>query len=526
MTPHCFNLRYRTVILALTGSLGLACIGRAASVADDDKDLPESLRAGYVDPIVGPPHNANYARGELGLVRSSFGRASLYVAWRVTQLPPSALAQESHERKASWVDRQPADAPANDEIQDWLKARSAIVSQPPAVAPDYFRSSQLDLGNGRSLPTASGQCGPGSFVLATKTLRGLQTEATLSDAHRRTWVTGQDAVFARCSATPGGTVPTPLPAAPPASAPAKLKALHAYQRAAALFYGDEFAAARKEFDAISTVPNHPMRSWAVLGALRSIVRETVLDAEWSAAVNDAWTRRGLRDADFRAAVADPSARRRARVDAALKEFETRTSAALADASLTSLHASITYTARRAYMQLLPELPLQDAMKALDNPKHNPYTMGALDLFQDLYPRLASDRPEGAMAAALRKHEWFDFIVAVQACSDLPGAPGPQACNTEHAHALSRWQATRHNSWLLATLMTAKQSDPLDLPAAEAALAVGKDRPEWFSLQFHAARVLRALGRTAEARTTLNALAATKGLHKRDRALVENELRKS
>jgi hypothetical protein len=162
------------------------------------------------------------------------------------------------------------------------------------------------------------------------------------------------------------------------------------------------------------------------------------------------------------------------------------------------------------------------MNALDRPDYNPYAMGALDLFQELYPRVSPDRPEGAIASALRQHAWFDFVVTVQGCGDAAKAPDAAVCDGEHAHALARWQETKDNAWLLAALMTARQPSASDLPAADAARAVPADRPEWASLQLYAARVLRAQGRSADARAAVEALAASPVVHKRDRALIDAE----
>lgn len=513
---------FRRLSLAIV-ALSLSGLAQAQARIDDS-DLPASLRRGYVDPVVGPADDRAYARGALGLVRTSYGRASLYVAWRVMQLPPGALAGESHDRKGAWVYGGPYPAEGEDEAPAWLKVRSAVVQQAPAMAPDYFRKGKLKLAGVGEIETQTGQCGPDAFALAMRTLRELQADTPLRDADRRAWVLGQDAVFARCTWDPSRPPAPALPAALPGNAPAKMKALNAYQRAAALFYGDDYPAARQAFDAIAATPGHPMRPWAVLGALRTVVRETVRDAEWEAAVHDAWTRRRLRGAEFSAAVAEPAARRRARVSAALAEIDTRAKAARADAALAPVHGAIDYTVRRALMQLSPMVPMASAMKALDRPEANPYTMGALDLFQEMFPRVSPDRPEGPLAARMREHAWFDFVMAVQACSDLPKAPDPAVCDAEHAHALSRWQRTGHNAWLLATLMTTRQTGPAELLAAEAARAVAPQRPEWASLQFHAARVLRLQGRKAEARAALDALEASNLVHKRDRPLLEAERR--
>jgi hypothetical protein len=518
------TLRRLCLALAALGAFSLATPAQAAAPAadDDDSSLPETLRRGYVGPVVGPANDTAYAHGTLGLIRPSYGRASLFVAWRVMHLPVGAVARESHRRQGSWLHGGPTPAASDDELAGWLQARREIVPQDPAVAPDYFRHGKLKVEGFGEIDTETGQCGPDAYGFATRTLRELVADTSLKDADRRAWIAGQDAVFARCSWTPGKTAAPPLPAPLPDRAPARLKALNAYQHAAALFYGDDFAAARKEFDAIAAVPDHPMRAWATLGALRSIVREAVLDAEWDAAVDDAWTRRRLRGAAFNAAVAEPAARHNARTNALVKDLETRTKAALADATLAPAHKAIGYTARRAAMQLLPNLPLGVAMNALDRPDYNPYAMGALDLFQELYPRVSPDRPEGAIANALRQHAWFDFVVTVQGCGDAAKAPDAAVCDGEHAHALARWQETKDNAWLLAALMTARQPSASDLPAADAARAVPADRPEWASLQLYAARVLRAQGRGADARAAVEALAASPVVHKRDRALIDAE----
>lgn len=511
----------RRLCLALA-ALALAPLGHAAQPADDS-DLPETLRRGYVGPIVGPADDRAYARGALGLIRPSYGRASLYVAWRVMHLPVGAVGAESHRRERSWLrGAESESAPAQDEIEAWLAARGALQPQAPAVAPDYFRHGKLKVEGAGELDTVEGQCGPDAFAFATRTLRELVADASLKAADRRAWIAGQDAVFARCSWAPGKTPAPPLPAPSPANAPAKLKALNAYQRAAALFYGDDFAAARQAFDAIAAKPGHPMRAWANLGALRSLLRDAVRDADWDAAVADAWTRRQLRGAEFSAAVAEPAARHRARLDTAMKEIDARAKAAAADATLAPVHAAIGYTARRALIQLAPAVPLGLAMDALDRVEDNPYAAGSLDLFQQLYPQVAPERPEGQLGAALRRHAWFDFVATVQACTDTPKAADAAACDAEHGHALARWQETQDSAWLLAALMTARQPSAADLPAAEAARAVAGTRPEWASLQLYAARVLRAQGRGADARAALEVLVASSTVHKRDLPVLEAE----
>jgi hypothetical protein len=141
-------------------ALAFASLGHAARPADDDSDLPLTLRRGYVGPIVGPANDRTYAHGTLGLIRPSYGRASLYVAWRVMHLPLGAVANESHRREGDWLRGSNASAAGEDEISTWLKAREALVPQPPAVTPDYFRHGKLKVVGFGDMDTVTGQCGP------------------------------------------------------------------------------------------------------------------------------------------------------------------------------------------------------------------------------------------------------------------------------------------------------------------------------------------------------------------------------
>jgi hypothetical protein len=195
-----------------------------------------------------------------------------------------------------------------------------------------------------------------------------------------------------------------------------------------------------------------------------------------------------------------------------------------DPAFASVKAQAQYTARRAATQLAPAIVVGWTMDALDHPDLNPYASNLLSTWTLYYPRVLPDRPDAQSMAFLRgKHAFYDWILSVQACGDAVRAPDEATCRSEHAHALAQWQATGHNDWLLAALMTARQPTPDDLPAATAAQAVARERPEWASLQYFAARVLRAQGHADDARKLLAALDGAQGLDKRDLALVAADL---
>ena len=515
--------------LAAAALLGLLALPLQV-LALDDSDLPETLRAIYVSPV-GPANSETYAHGKLGIVRPGFGRASLYVAYRLMQLPPGAVASESHRRLGNaFLERKDkAVVHGSNEIDAWLEARKAIVPTPPAQRPDFFRTRESLLQGisgypaGFKVTAVESNCGAEAFDFATRTLRDVVADAELTDADRRAWIAGQDAVFARCAWLPGTTPVPPLPAALPSGTSPKLQALREYQHAAALFYSDDFEHSRQEFDAIAATPGHPMRAWAALGAMRSVVRPATLDRDWQAAFDDAYQRRGLRDAALSAALAPARDKHRALVEAAMKDVVARSKVIAAEPAFADVKGSALYTVRRATTQLSPATVVAWSMNALDHVDWNPYAGSTLDLWTEHYVRSLPDRPDDQTLAFLRgKHAFYDWIVSVQACGDAVRPPDETICRAEHAHALAQWQQTKRNDWLLATLMTARQPTAADLPAADAAQAVARDRPEWASVQFYAARVLSAQGRASDAHKALDRIAGAAELQARDGKLVEKE----
>ena len=339
--------------------LALLAIAPAAQ-ALDDSSLPGTLRSNDVSPIVGPERDDAYAHGKLGIVRPGYGRASLYVAFRLMQLPPGAVASESHTRVAdNLFDRKfkpyRSGAP---EIEEWLKARAALVPVPPQPKPDYFRTTHnkvpgVNGGRAVDITATEGNCGADAFTFATHTLHDLVADATLSDTDRRTWIAGQDAVFARCAWVPGAGAAPALPAELPSTTAPKLTALRAYQHASALFYSGDFDHARTEFDAVAATPGNPMRDWAALGAMRSTIRQAVMDAAWQAAFDDAYRRQGLRNAALNTALASASAKHRALGDAAMADVNARFKTINSDPAFADVKVPALYTVRRAAEQSRP-----------------------------------------------------------------------------------------------------------------------------------------------------------------------------
>src|SRR5262249_30050192 len=91
-------------------------------------------------------------------------------------------------------------------------------------------------------------------------------------ANIRTWIEGQDQVFANCSE--GQHIPASLPASEDALA----RADRNYQIAAAQFYSTSFDDARKAFEAIAADSSSPWKETAPYLLARTLVRKASLGA--------------------------------------------------------------------------------------------------------------------------------------------------------------------------------------------------------------------------------------------------------
>ena len=187
--------RKRNLCFALA-ALSLASIAQAAP-PPDESTLPLTLRRDYVGPVVGPADDRAYARGALGLIRPSYGRASLYVAWRVIHLPTGAVAREAHDRKGSWIHGGPfPQAPGNDEIATWLQARTDRCRRLRGRARACARALAGD--EGRPLAARDAHDGPAAVR------RGLACGRCCARGPRRSSGMGVAAVLRRARAARAG----------------------------------------------------------------------------------------------------------------------------------------------------------------------------------------------------------------------------------------------------------------------------------------------------------------------------------
>ena len=441
-----------------------------------------------------------FVRGKLGVILPSYGRASLYAAYRVLMLPPGTLASESHERLES-ARRDKLEAKSI-----WLQARAAVRQDAPRAI-DYYKN----FGNG--LEGVFGNCGASAFETAAKTLQDLHGNPAVKPADLQAWIDGQDAVFDQCAWSPDKGDPPALPAALPAGASPLLNGLRNYQHAAALFYRGDFDTARKEFDAIAADTANPMRALAALASLRCTIREASLNPAWDLAFRHAYFDQGLRGPALRTELDRPRTQRRERDEQAQLRVEARAAVLVKDPAFASVAPFIQQLVRNSDEQLTPWRAIGPLFEQLDHLDRNPYPEDTLHRWDRLLPTTSEFVPGTAQAdAARRAHPFYDWQMTIQGCDDDPLTAAPAArCDAEHAHALAHWQAKAESAWLLAALATTRHPTEAEQRLVAAARDVPDSDPAWVSLQYHAARVLRLMGQRDEARAVVDRALAHAGL---------------
>lgn len=431
-----------------------------------------------------------FRMGELGVLLPTFDRESLFLAYRALSLGTDALRRQAAAAKPAALEPEPEDG-----IRVWLDARRAFTDRAPETAPSAYR----DFGGGRIGGFLN--CTSGGFVLAAQTLQSIGRDPKFGKSEVQEWLAGQDAVFASCAAAPEAS--PALPRSLDAKTPAPLRQLRQYQMAAAHFYAGRFDEALVQFDAIAADKKHPMRPWAAHAAMRTILRKASLDDSLRSRLNEIrQTQQPVEQ--LKSAMASAVRSDESRLEAARAKIVARATAILADKSLETVHQPAAKLKHQATMRLTPAIAYADLSGALGRFDSDAAVSGELDDWVRLGDKLFDTRGRLDLIQQLRgKHEYFDWIRSIQACTDNPSSPNYTGrCGQEHAHALELWKASKRNTWLLAALVTAPRYAP-DLDAVVvAAKQIGPQAMEYPSVRYHLVRLLRASGRHDEARALL------------------------
>ena len=207
-----------------------------------------------------------FARGQLGVIKPTYARSYLYVAYRYL----NGIGFDADEQKALvrlWDERL---NPKWDEGQGWIKDWLSLRNRAPGIKPTtieglYFR----DPYSYQWLPN----CLEDTFRSAKTTLEARIKAFGLNSRELREWIAGQDQVLANCSATT--IIPEPLTN----ETNPLLRADRTYQIAAAHFYSYHFDVAEKMFRDIAADRSSPWNKIAAYLVARTLVRKANDDPE-------------------------------------------------------------------------------------------------------------------------------------------------------------------------------------------------------------------------------------------------------
>lgn len=391
----------------------------------------------------------NYARGELGVLRPTYARSYLFVAYRY--LTDRNLDKDEQAAVLSlWKDRLESSWPDTRQwIKDWLSARSKVngVGAAPEIR-DTFRDANQRYWYANCLED--------TFRSASATLEKRVQQFGPNSAEIREWIKGQDQVLSNCAER------EVIPEAIPASANSLLRADRAYQIAAAHFYAGHFDIADKLFREIADDGASPWRTIAPYLAARALVRKATLASDTIGSDQKTLARV---ETDLQAITRTER----------LKEIH---SPALRLLSVVRLRTSPDARLTELAGQILKKNSGQNLQQDLSD-----YTW-LLDRVQ---------QPEGLS-------DLTDWILTYQRSG---------ASTLEHA--LAKWRETKSTHWLVVLLDKTQAGQKHVEAALNAAAAIEASSPAYLTVAFHRIRLFHESGKLNEARRLLDQLLASKKL---------------
>lgn len=224
--------------------------------------LPRTLFSYEHYPVVGL---AQFAAGDLGVVRPTYWRRYLVVAYRYFSDKPLTAGEQVAFAPSPDIN------PAISADERWLAARARVPGV-QALANRIRHDRAVPRGNPQGWQTFE-NCGDDALTTAAATLeRRIDQFGVAHDGVRR-WVAAQDRVFSNC----GEGSETPAPAEP--DLPPVLAADRRYQMAAAHFYALDFVTAEAEFLSIAADSSSPWRDLAPYLAARCLLRRATLESD-------------------------------------------------------------------------------------------------------------------------------------------------------------------------------------------------------------------------------------------------------
>lgn len=224
---------------------------------------PERMQPIFVFQDSPDPPFLEFTQGKLGIVKPSFGRKTLTIAYRY--LNGGSFNEEEQKGLVEALKGIGPEPDTDDAVKAWIAARKLVVKD--ASLPDVYHDKSY--GSFDFFPN----CTPNAFEVATETLKDRVGRYGDGDANVQEWVNGQDTVFHNCSSGPV------LPAPVGAERPTWLRKDRDYQIAAAHFYSLKFEYARAAFRRIAEDAESDWQQTADYLVGRTMVREASLESD-------------------------------------------------------------------------------------------------------------------------------------------------------------------------------------------------------------------------------------------------------
>ena len=201
-----------------------------------------------------------FAAGKIGIVRPTFGRKTLLIAYRY--LNGGSFAPDEQNALVEALEGQAPENEGEPALKAWISARKEYLheEEPPELYTERRHHGYDFFPN----------CAKNAFEVATTTLKDRLASYGASDPYVREWMRGQDQVFQNCS----GATEIPRELGP--EAPLWLRQDRDYQIAASLLYSLQFDQARARFEKIAADSES---NWSATGEYlvgRTLVRQASL----------------------------------------------------------------------------------------------------------------------------------------------------------------------------------------------------------------------------------------------------------
>lgn len=386
---------------------------------------------------------SRFVVGELGVLQPTWIRAYLVVAYRHLAGAPLAPGEQ-----AAVVAYLRGSAPERAGLDAWAKARETVTGQPtPPVATERAAgySSYVN-------------CGDDAFRRAATTLDTYVLKFGQNAVETAAWREAQDLVFANCAGAEA-RIPGPLPA----SAPAALRQDRAYQTASANLYAGLLEDAQAGFEAIGKDPESRWKPIAPYLAARAVLRRWTLAEEGKAS------------------------------PALLAEARSRFSALASGSRSPDVRRWSADLVRFTDLRLEPASRIPGAAARVLAPPSVEEFGPAFVHYRDLLFRVLGYGPEPGDYTPDPKDDLTSWIVAFQ-------DPSPRGLE----RALAGFSRTPSPPWIAAVLSKIQASHPRAPEVVAAARTLTSNASGHLHVVYHLARLATEAGRTAEARTLVEA----------------------